>query len=180
MADQIVIKCQKCGKKLVTDSEYIGRKGRCPKCGAVIRLQRSQDAKGTDGSEQQVVAVDEIETKKDSLLRVVKQNDVAVVRFATSRILDQSNVQELGEEFDSLLDEHNLDKLVLNFENVSYMSSAVMGKLVSLLKKIQAAGGQLKLCNIEESIYEIFEIMRFDKMFDICESEDEAVIELMG
>ncbi len=180
MADEIVIKCQNCDKKLVTDSQYIGRKGRCPKCGSVIRLQRTQGGKGTDGSEQQVVAVDEIETKKDSLLRIVKQNDVAVVRFATSRILDQSNVQELGDEFDSLLEEYKLDKIVLNFDNVSYMSSAVMGKLVSLLKKIQSAGGQLKLCNIEESIFEIFEIMRFDRMFDICESEDEAVIELMG
>ncbi|MGD2174017.1 MAG: STAS domain-containing protein [Candidatus Brocadiaceae bacterium] len=179
MADEIVIKCQKCGKKLVTDREYMGQKGRCPNCGAVIRLQRGGEAKA-DGSEQQVVAVDEIETGKDALLRVMKQNDVAVVRFATSRILDQSNVQQLGEELDALIEEHEFSKIVVNFENVSYMSSAVMGKLVSLLKKVKSAGGELKLCNIEESIYEIFEIMRFDRMFDIYDSEDEAVIELMG
>jgi len=157
----------------------VGKKGRCPKCGAVIRLQRAGEGK-LDGTEQQVVAVDELETRKDALLRVQKQNDVAVVTFATSRILDQSNVQQLGEEFDALVDDFHLDKLVLNFENVSYMSSAVMGKLVGLLKKVKAAGGQLILCNIEDSIYEIFSIMRFDKMFQIRKTEDEAVIELMG
>jgi anti-anti-sigma regulatory factor len=36
------------------------------------------------------------------------------------------------------------------------------------------------LCNIEESIYEIFKIMRFDKMFGISENEDDAVVALMG
>lgn len=178
MAGEIVIKCDKCGRKLVADSEFMGRKGRCPNCGAVIRLQKGNKGR-LDGSEQQVVAVEEIQTASDALLRILKQNDVAVVRFATSRILDQSNVQQLGEELDALIDQHDMDRIILNFENVSYMSSAVMGKLVSLLKRVQAAGGELKLCSIEDSIYEIFEIMRFDKMFDIYKSEDEAVVAMM-
>ncbi|MHC4789530.1 MAG: STAS domain-containing protein, partial [Planctomycetota bacterium] len=165
--------------KLVMDKQDVGRKGKCPKCGAVIRVQRAGGGK-LDGTEHQVVAVDEIETRKDALLKIHKQNDVAVVSFATSRILDQSNVQQLGEEFDELVDKFRLGKIVVNFSGVTYMSSAVMGKLVSLLKKVQAAGGQLRLCAIEESIYEIFEIMRFDKMFEICPGEDEAVIDLIG
>ena len=179
MPGDIVIKCQKCGRKLRTDSKFIGKKGTCPYCGAIIRLTRAGEGR-TDGTEEQVVALDEIEMPKDALLRIQKQNDVAVVSFASSRILDQSNVQQLGEEFDALVDRYKLRKIVLNFANVSYMSSAVMGKLVSLLKKVQASGGKLKLCGIEESIFEIFKIMRFDKMFDIRANEDEAIVELMG
>jgi anti-sigma B factor antagonist len=125
-----------------------------------------------------VVAVEEIQTPKDALLDIVKQNDVAVVSFVTSRILDQSNVQQLGEEFDALVDEYELDRIVLDFAGVSYMSSAVMGKLVSLLKKVQANGGELALCNIQDDIYEIFEIMRFDRMFDIYPSRDQGVLAL--
>jgi len=178
MAEEIIVRCEKCGHKLKTDSSFIGRKGRCPHCGAVIRLERPGGKR--DGTEEQVVAVDSIETPKDALLKIQKQNDVAVVSFATSRILDQSNVQQLGDELDALVDKYRFGKIVLNFDGVTYMSSAVMGKLVGLLKKVQAAGGELRLCNIEDSIYEIFEIMRFDKMFKIAGSEDEAVIELMG
>jgi len=179
MADEIVIKCQRCGRKLAMSSQDMGRKGRCPNCGAVIRVQGGSGGR-LDGTEEQVVAVEEVVTRKDALLRVRKQNDVAVVSFATSRILDQSNVQQLGEEFDALVDELKLRKVVLNFRGVTYMSSAVMGKLVSLLKKVQAAGGQMALCEIEASIYEIFEIMRFDRMFKINPSEDEAVAALLG
>ena len=178
MPDEIVIRCDRCGHKLVTESRFIGKKGKCPKCGATIRLQRSGD--GASGGDDQKVVVDELETRKDALLRVKKQNDVAVVGFATSRILDQSNVQQLGEEFDALVEQFKLEKIVVNFAGVTYMSSAVMGKLVGLLKRSKAAGGRLILCAIEDSIFEIFEIMRFDKMFDIRKTEDEAVIELMG
>ena len=177
MPDEIVIKCDSCGHKLVTESKFIGKKGHCPKCGATIRLQRPGDG-AADGGQQ--VVVDELETRKDALLRVKKQNDVAVVGFATSRILDQSNVQQLGEEFDALIDQFKLSKIVVNFAGVTYMSSAVMGKLVGLLKKSKTTGGRLILCAIEDSIFEIFEIMRFDKMFEIRKTEDEAVIELMG
>jgi anti-sigma B factor antagonist len=178
MAKEIVVKCRNCGHKLKADAEHIGRKGRCPNCGSVIRLKRADDAR-REGADEQVVSVDTIQTRKDALLHITKQNDVAVVSFVTSRILDQSNVQQLGEELDALIDQHDMDRIILNFENVSYMSSAVMGKLVSLLKRVQSAGGELKLCSIEDSIYEIFEIMRFDKMFDIYKSEDEAVVAMM-
>jgi anti-sigma B factor antagonist len=178
MGSDIVVKCRKCGHKLRTGSEFVGKKGVCPNCGAVIRVQ-SADQKHADGTEQQVVDLSELDMGPDALLNVHKQNEVAVVTFATSRILDQSNVQELGEEFDALVETYGLRRMVLNFKNVNYMSSAVMGKLVSLSKKVQGAGGRLVLCNIEENIYEIFKIMRFDKMFDIYDSEDDAVIALM-
>jgi len=178
MADEIVLKCSTCGKKLKTDTKYIGHRARCPGCGSVIRISKQEDG-GTDGVVEQVVQLDELPTRKDGLLKVTKQNNIAVVSFRTSRILDQSNVQQLGEELDEVVDKHKLTKIVINFHNIHYMSSAVMGKLVSLHKKVKGAGGQLKLCNILPNIYEIFEIMRFNKLFDICESEDEAVIAMM-
>jgi len=179
MVKEIVVTCKQCGRKLKTDERYLGKKGKCPHCGAVIRLAAT-GVKGATGTEEQVVTVDQLETREGALLEVRKQDGVGVVNFTTSRILDQSNVQQLGEEFDELLDKHKLKKLVINFEKINYMSSAVMGKLVALHKKVKQNGGQLRLTNIAQSIYEIFEIMRFDQMFDIRETEDEAVVELMS
>jgi anti-sigma B factor antagonist len=178
MAEEIVVKCSTCGKKLKTDTKYVGHRARCPGCGSIIRISKQQDG-ATEAVVEQVVHLDELPTRKDAMLKVVKQNDIGIVSFRTSRILDQSNVQQLGEEFDELIDKFKLTKIVINFHNIHYMSSAVMGKLVSLHKKLKGAGGKLRLCNILPNIYEIFEIMRFNKLFDICATEDEAVIELM-
>jgi anti-anti-sigma factor len=172
------VKCENCGKKLKTEERYIGRKGRCPKCGSIIQLYRDSEGQAT-GSIEKVVNSRSVEGAENALLEISQQDDVAVVSFRTSRILDQSNVQQLGDELDELISKHKFKKIVLNFNRIHYMSSAVMGKLVGLQKKVQAQNGDLRLCNISDSIYEIFEIMRFDELFDICETEDDAVIELM-
>jgi len=177
MADDIVIKCQRCGHKMRTDARYIGKKGNCTSCGAIIRLRQVGGGR-TDGSEAQVVSLDKLKARKDAMLSVTKQDEVAVVTFVTSRILDQSNVQQLGEELDALIDEFQCSRIVLDFSNVNYMSSAVMGKLVSLLKKVKAAKGKIALCCIEDSILEIFKIMRFDKMFKIYGTNEKAVSKL--
>lgn len=179
MAKEIVVTCKQCGRKLKTDERFLGKKGKCPHCGAVIRLAGT-GARGADGTEEQVVTVDQLASREGALLEVRKQDSVGVVNFTTSRILDQSNVQQLGEEFDELLDKHQLMKIVINFEKINYMSSAVMGKLVALHKKVKQMRGQLRLTDIAPSIYEIFEIMRFDQIFDIRETEDEAVVELLS
>ena len=178
MAKEIVVKCDECGKKLKTDESYLGQKGRCPHCNSVIRLSEAGTSGG--GDEEQVVEVEEVETRENALLDVRKQNDVAVVNFTTSRVLDQSNVQQLGEELDELLDTHGFTKVAMNFEHVNYMSSAVMGKLVSFYKRLQKQGGDMRLSNINPNIYEIFEIMKFDELFEISETEEDAISELMG
>src|SRR5262249_39773444 len=71
--------------------------------------------------------------------------DVTVVSFMDRKILDEQNIQVIGEQLFSLVDESGRKKLLLNFSNVEYMSSAALGKLITLNKKVQAAGGQLVL-----------------------------------
>jgi len=172
MAKELIVQCGKCGKKLRTDERHIGRTANCPSCGTRIRVTDPKE-----GASEPLGT--ELATREGALLKLTKQNDVGVITFTTTRILDQSNVMQLGDEFEEILAKHKLKKLVLNFQNVSYMSSAVMGKLVSLHKKVQAQDGDMRLCGIDKSIYEIFKIMRFDKLFKISENEDKAVAELL-
>ena len=97
--------------------------------------------------------------------------DVTVVSFMDRKILDEQNIQVIGEQLFSLVDESGRKKLLLNFGNVEYMSSAALGKLITLNKKVQAAGGRLVLCNIDPQIREVFEITKLDKLFFICPDE---------
>jgi anti-sigma B factor antagonist len=101
--------------------------------------------------------------------------DVTVVNFMDRKILDEQNIQVIGEQLFSLVDESGRKKLLLNFGNVEYMSSAALGKLITLNKKVQAVGGKLVLCNIDPQIREVFEITRLDKLFVIRGDEQEAL-----
>ncbi|MDP7670304.1 MAG: STAS domain-containing protein, partial [Alphaproteobacteria bacterium] len=89
-------------------------------------------------------------------------------------ILDESNIQEMGRELFGLVDQNRI-QILLNFMNVEFLSSAALGKLITLDKKIKTAKGQLKLSNIRPEIYEVFAITRLNKLFDIHDDEADAL-----
>jgi anti-sigma B factor antagonist len=108
-------------------------------------------------------------------LEVEDLGDVTVVSFTDRKILDEQNIQVIGEQLFGLVDDLGRKKLLLNFGNVEYMSSAALGKLITLNKKVQAAGGRLVLCKIDPQIREVFEITKLDKLFVIKGDEQEAL-----
>lgn len=108
-------------------------------------------------------------------VEVSESDEVSVVRFVDRKILDEASIQELGHELFQLVEEEHRDKLLLNFTKVEFLSSAALGKLITLDKKIKAHGGKLKFCNIRPEIYEVFVITKLTKLFDIKADEAEAL-----
>ena len=187
----IVVTCGACGKKLKAPDSYEGKKGKCPTCRAEIFVTRNPEDVATTPTDEPApgsapaaapgaqaapkAADDSAEDVKLKLLQVEGFGDIAIVRFATSRVLDGSNVDQLGKEFEFLIKQKYMIKMVVNFEKVKYMSSAVLGKLITLHKMIIAEKGKLKFCGIDSTVMEIFKIMKLDKLFKIFESEEKAV-----
>lgn len=108
-------------------------------------------------------------------LEVETIGDVTVVNFIDRKILDEQNIQIIGEQLFSLVEQEQCKKLLLNFQNVEYLSSAALGKLITLHKKVQGAGGKLVLCSIDAQIREVFEITKLDKLFKIKKDEQEGL-----
>src|SRR3984893_2755564 len=108
-------------------------------------------------------------------LAVEDIGEVTVVNFTDKKILDEQNIQIIGEQLFSLVDDLGRRKLLLNFSNVEYLSSAALGKFITLNKKVNAAGGRLILCNIDPQIYEVFEITKLNKLFNIQKEEQAAL-----
>ena len=101
--------------------------------------------------------------------------DVTVVRFRDHKIVEDINIQQLGQELFQLVEADNHDKLLLNFSSVDFLSSAALGKLITLDEKMKAHGGTLKLSNIRPEIYEVFAITKLDRLFDIRDDEADAL-----
>jgi anti-sigma B factor antagonist len=106
---------------------------------------------------------------------VTQKGEVTVVRFVDRKILDEANIQELGVEMFNLVEQEKRKNLLLNFFNVEFLSSAALGKLITLDKKVKANGGRLKLSNIRPEIYEVFAITKLNKLFDIKDDETDAL-----
>ena len=68
-------------------------------------------------------------TEQKARLTYNQVNDVTCVSFVDSAILDEGNIHRLGEELFEIAATRPSIKMVLNFEKVDYLSSAVLGKL---------------------------------------------------
>ena len=108
-----------------------------------------------------------------SRLQTETIGDVLVVNFIDRKILDEQNIQIIGEQLFGLVDQNQ--KILLNFSNVEYLSSAALGKLIALNKKVKAADGRLILCSIDPNIYEVFELTRLDQILKIETDEQKAL-----
>ena len=102
-------------------------------------------------------------------------SDVLVVYFNDAQILDESKIQQISEELMAVVDKVPHGKLLLNFSEVKFMSSSVLGRLVHINKKCKADKIDLKLCHISAEIMEVFRITRLNKVFDIHDDEDSAL-----
>ncbi|MDO4575637.1 MAG: STAS domain-containing protein [Planctomycetia bacterium] len=102
-------------------------------------------------------------------------DDICVVRLLDNRIVDDINIYELGTELFSLVEQAGYNKVLLNFSSVGFLSSAALGKLIMMYKKIAVRSGVLKLSNIAADIRELFTIMNLDKIFSIYQEEADAL-----
>jgi anti-sigma B factor antagonist len=102
-------------------------------------------------------------------------NDVRVVSFQRGRIREEREILKALEDLGKYIETHSGLRLLMNLENIEYLSSAGLGNLVGLLKKSRRSNGQFKLCCLQEPIQELFDVMRLNKIFELFETEAEAV-----
>lgn len=106
---------------------------------------------------------------------IEETNGVTVAKFTDKKILDEGNIQLIGNQLFGLVDDDRRQKIVLDFSNVEYLSSAALGKLITMDKKVKAIGGKLRFCSIRSDILEVFKITRLDKLFTIKENQEKAL-----
>jgi len=110
-----------------------------------------------------------------SHIKVVDMNGVMHVEFSDRKILDELSINEILNELVALVESQPNIKLLLNFANVDHLSSAALGMLITLNKRVADAKGKLRLANISPQIYEVFAITRLNKLFEIHDSADAAL-----
>jgi anti-sigma B factor antagonist len=101
--------------------------------------------------------------------------DITIAKFIDRKILDENNIQIIGNQLFGMIDEEGRNKIVLDFSNVEYLSSAALGKLITMEKKVKAAKGKLRLCCIRPEIYEVFAITKLNRLFKIYEDQERAL-----
>jgi anti-sigma B factor antagonist len=94
--------------------------------------------------------------------------DHTVIRFTGPRVLlDEDNTCLVGEELLSLAGRLKPIRLLVDFGNVAYLTTAALGLLLQLRKALSGWGGGLTLRHLHPRLHEVFEVTRLHTLFDI-------------
>ena len=93
--------------------------------------------------------------------------------------LDAYSSSELEGRLDALITAAQV-RLVMDFAHLEYISSSGLRVLLAALKKVKKGHGDIKLCCLTTYVREVFDTAGFSQLFNIRDTEEEAVNSFEG
>ena len=98
--------------------------------------------------------------------------DVAVIQI-NYEALDASSTNDFKQDVEPIIQDGA--NVVLDLTQVEYIDSAGLGAIVSSLKRLRTAGGDIRVTGLSKSVRALFELVRMHKLLDVFNDRDEAV-----
>jgi anti-anti-sigma regulatory factor len=103
------------------------------------------------------------------------RGDVLVVHFSPGIHLTGAVAQSVGDQLSLLVEERGCRFLLLNLANVGSVTSLIIGKLISVHKKLLGLSGRAAFCEVPPVILEILDLLRLTTMITVFATEAEAL-----
>jgi len=88
--------------------------------------------------------------------------------------LDAHTASQLEDSLKSLIDQ-NQYSIIVNCKNLDYIASAGLGVFMAYIEDVRSLGGDIKLTNMNERVYNVFDLLGFPTLYDIMEDEKQAI-----
>lgn len=88
--------------------------------------------------------------------------------------LETNTAAQAEQEINSLI-KSGTKNILINFEKLNYISSAGLRVLLSTSKQLKSKQGMLCICCLNETVAEIFEMSGFSTIFNVYDTEAEAL-----
>ena len=105
-------------------------------------------------------------------LETEKIGDVTIVKVLTE-VLDAGNAKEFRAVITPILKEDI--KIVFDLSQVNFLDSSGCGTILSCLRQLKTAGGDLKVFGLQQPVRTLFELIRLHRIIDIFNTRDEAI-----
>ncbi len=97
---------------------------------------------------------------------------VTVLGFSGN--LDTNTAPDAESQINGLMD-GGASRTLIDFENLNYISSAGLRVLLATAKNMITIDGALKICSLNKTVYEVFDISGFNKILSLEANEEDAL-----
>ncbi|GIS58564.1 MAG: hypothetical protein CM1200mP2_07890 [Planctomycetaceae bacterium] len=98
-----------------------------------------------------------------------------VATFFPGRLDEEHNVEELGQSLFQLIDQYGYRQVALDLTQTSFVTSAVLGKLITLHRRLHRADGRLVLCGLQQPVETVMRRSNLLSYFQVVNSRDDAI-----
>jgi len=105
-------------------------------------------------------------------IEIREAQDIRILAFEGN--VDTDTSPEAEAKINELID-GGAQKLLVNFEQLNFISSAGLRVLLATAKKLKASGGELRICGLNATVQEVFDISGFITILNVKATEEEAL-----
>lgn len=95
----------------------------------------------------------------------VEDEGAVVVTFVRPQLTDEDNIEQMGEALFSLLEKDAKTRIILDLSPIDYVTSSVLGKFITLHRRLHRQGGALVLCGLQPNVREALRASRLLEYF---------------
>jgi len=106
-----------------------------------------------------------------------ERGDISIINL--KGFLDAHTAPTLENNFTQLINDSKF-KIVVNFEDLAYISSAGLGVFMAYIESIRDNKGDIKLTNMSDKVFNIFDLLGFPLLYEIYKNEEEAIKKFSG
>ncbi len=108
------------------------------------------------------------------MVQIQTIEDITVVTITETDKISALITDSLKEEINNLFNDKS-NKLIINLEEIEYVDSSGFGMFLSIMKTAKNNGGEIKICNVKDSVMDLFKLLHLHNVFEIYNSVDECV-----
>ncbi len=105
---------------------------------------------------------------KSEILDIEDYEGVTVLSFSASSISGVTGIEELSRQVREYIHENQPRNMVIDFSQVRFLSSQVLGLLVDVWRRLGEYGGKMVISGINPQLTRVFRITSLDTIFQFC------------
>ncbi len=88
--------------------------------------------------------------------------------------LDAHTYPKFESELQKLVEE-NRYKIVVDFRDLAYISSAGLGVFMGFIETVRENKGDIKLCTMTPKVFKVFDLLGFPTIYEILSNDQDAI-----
>jgi anti-sigma B factor antagonist len=98
-------------------------------------------------------------------------SDISILRL--KGFLDAHTAPNFEQAIQELIEENRF-KIIVSMSDLNYISSAGLGVFMGFIEEIRDQKGDIKLSNMTDKVYKVFDLLGFPALYQIFKEEAEA------